>query len=426
MARVRCLTADGIDEFGRYLGKLRVHGDLPPPRALLTDAASSVASTLGDVRVEPRDFESRRDFAEYIDNRFLEAGVFVDADEPGMWEWFSLFFFDAVCPPNRHGVRKPGVEGRHLLRDPDARRRHRHLLRSPYLLFRQYDGGVNGELDLLLGYALPVHGVAATHIGERPRIMASPGALLAASRLYFDRGAQQPKRGYSDNENGLRAYCKFVNNLPESFDLSATSADTIIALLPRKYETWMASVVDEEGRETRGSFRQLRETIELNPTVAQQLERFDNLLQNVLDRGTTQRQAMVRCDIFRTAVMGAYDSRCAISGLGLRHSAGTGSPHYEVEAAHIIPVARGGRDRMQNGLALNRTIHWAFDRGMLWVDQNLRVSVAEEAEKDQRNRWLKQFDRRPLNVPVDPRHRPNPDALRWHAENVAGRGFAPD
>lgn len=334
-----------------------------------------------------------------------------------------LFFFDAVCPPNRDGIRTPGVEGRHLLRDPDARRRHRHLLRSPYLLFRQYAGGADGELDLLLGYALPVHGVAATHIGERHRIMASPGALVAASRLYFDRATQQPRLGYSHNENGLRAYCKFINNLPECFDLSATSADTIIALLPRKFETWMADVVDEEARATRGSLRHLREAIQLNPTVAQQLERFDDLLQNVLDRGTTQRQAMVRCDVFRTAVMGAYDSRCAISGLGLRHSAGTGSPRYEVEAAHTIPVACGGRDRIQNGLALNRTIHWAFDRGMLWVDQNLRVSVDEEAEKDQRNRWLKQFDRRLLSVPVDSRHRPNPDALRWHAANVAGRGF---
>ena len=287
-------------------------------------------------------------------------------------------------------------------------------------------GGANGELDLLLGYALPVHGVAATHIGERHRIMASPGALVAASRLYFDRAVQQPRRRYSHNENGLRAYCKFVNNLPESFDLSATSADTIIALLPRKFETWMANVVDEEARETRASLRQLREAIQLNPTVAQQLERFDDLLQNVLDRGTTQRQAMVRCDVFRAAVIGAYDSRCAISGLGLRHSAGTSSPRHEVEAAHIIPVARGGRDRIQNGLALNRTMHWAFDRGMLWVDQNVRVSVAKEAEKDQRNRWLKQFDRRPLNVPVDPRHRPNPEALGWHAANVAGRGFTSD
>ena len=44
--------------------------------------------------------------------------------------------------------------------------RRRHLLRSPYLLWRRYSGGPDGELDLLLGYALPVHGIAATHVGD--------------------------------------------------------------------------------------------------------------------------------------------------------------------------------------------------------------------------------------------------------------------
>ena len=93
-----------------------LHGDLPPPRGLLTDNACSVPCALGDVGVEPREFASRRDFAEYIDDRFLNADVFVSADEPGMWEWLSLFYFDEVCPPNKKGFRKPGVEGRHLLR----------------------------------------------------------------------------------------------------------------------------------------------------------------------------------------------------------------------------------------------------------------------------------------------------------------------
>ena len=417
MNRVRCLTPEGIGEFGQYLKELRIHGDLPPPRALLTDEARSVPSGLGDVDVEPRNFASRRDFAEYIDNRFLEAGVFVDADEPGMWEWLSLFYFDEVCPPDKRGFRKPGVEGRHLLRDRDARRRHRHLLRSPYLLYRKYEGGPKGELDLLLCYRLPVHGVAATHIGERFRLSSSPGALVAASRLYFDRVTQRPRRGYSDERNGLRAYCRFVNNLPECFDLSDLSADTVIGLLPREFEIWMADILDERVRETRELTRRLPSMETTSRfSIAQQL---DDLLQDIHERRITERQAVVRSDLFRAAVVGAYDSTCAVSGLGLRTTVGTDSIRYEVEAAHIIPVARGGRDRIQNGLALSRTIHWAFDQGMLWVDGDYRVSVAGEVERDRRNHWLKQFRSRPLNVPVNSRHRPHPDALRWHAANVA-------
>lgn len=120
MDQVRCLTAPGVAEFGDYIRRLQVEGDLPPPRALLTDDAYSSAPTLGDVLVEPRDFVSRREFAEYINARFLEAGVFVDADEPGMWEWLSLYYFDAVSPAKSDGTRKPGVVGRHLMNDANA------------------------------------------------------------------------------------------------------------------------------------------------------------------------------------------------------------------------------------------------------------------------------------------------------------------
>ena len=417
MARIRCLRPEGIEEFGRYLDELRARGDVAPPRWLLTDDAYSVAGALGDVTVERRDFTSRRDFAEYIDGRFRAAGILVDADEPGMWEWLSLFYFDAVCPPNNQGLRKPGVEGRHLLRDPDLRRRHRHLLRSPYLLWRKYDGGPDGELDLLLGYALPVHGIAATHVGERLRLMASRGALVAASLLYFDRRARRPKRGYSHDQYGLRAYCKFINNLPDCFDLSELSAESVLALLPKEFRTWMP---DEHVPSTQNMFQELA-TMDLSTghAVAEQL---DDVLQNVQDRAITASQARVRSDLFRTAVVGAYGSKCAISDLGLRYTEGTETPRHEVEAAHIIPIARGGRDRVQNGLALNRSIHWAFDLGMLWVDDNLRIAVTKAVESDRRNLWLRQFRSRPLAIPANPQHRPSHDALRWHARNVAGRG----
>ena len=239
MQTVRCLTAGGIGEFGRYLARLRRNGSLPPPVALLADPRHSTPCTLGNVSVEQKGFASRREFAEYINGRFMEADVPADADEDGMWEWLSLYYFDAVCPMNQVGARKPGADGRHLLEDPDARRRHRHLLRGPYMLFRRYEGGPNGELDLLLSDALPVHGIAATHLAERPRLMASPGALTAASQLYAHPVTGRPRRGYSHDENGLRAYCRFLNNLPDCFDIADFSADTTIALLPEAFSVWL-------------------------------------------------------------------------------------------------------------------------------------------------------------------------------------------
>ena len=351
-----------------------------------------------------------------------------------MWEWLSLYYFDAVCPRNRNGVRRPGVDGRHLLNDRDARRRHRHLLRGPYVVFRRFAGGPHGELDLLLSHPLPVHGVAATHIGERPRLMASRGALTAASWLYLDRSKAKPIPGYADEHTGLRAYCKFLNNLPDCFDLSALSAETVMALLPSEFAVWMddgrpgtsgpvgadrAYGDGEASSRLGGAFEALGAVASLSDVeLAMGLS---DLLDELGERRLTERQAVVRSDLFRTAVLGSYDSRCAISGVGLRYAEDSETGHrYEVEAAHIVPVSHGGKDIVQNGLALTRTLHWAFDRGMLWVDDETRVRVTEEVERDCRNHWLRQFRGRPLRVSADaPRH-PHREALRWHAGNIAG------
>ena len=116
-------------------------------------------------------------------------------------------------------------------------------------------------------------------------------------------------------------------------------------------------------------------------------------------------------------MVSAYDGRCIASGLGLTHTA-SDTVRFEVEAAHIVPVAEGGKDTIQNGLALARTVHWAFDLGMVWVDERMKLAVAKEVLRDQRNAWLAQLRGRPIALPADVRLRPHPAALRWHARHV--------
>lgn len=417
MDQVRCLSPNGIRHFGRYLAQSREGGRITPPSHLLTEDRFSHALALGDVRVEAREFRSRRDFVDYIDNRFRAAGFLEDADEPGMWEWLSLYYIDATCPPDRNGKRRPGVDGRHLMHDQNARRRHRHLLRGPYMLYRQH--GPGKQLDLLLEAPLHLHRIASTHIVERPRIFGSLGALAAASRLYFDENTRTPKRGYSNEESGLRAFCKYVNNLPDCFDLAEMSADTVMALLPEQFEMWMEDDADaEQIAGMRHLYSELRTGAQF-PDGHLRAQKLGDLLDEASNRALTERQTKVRSDIFRSGVLEAYGSRCAISGMELTHVTGDGGANYEVEAAHIIPVSRGGRDVIPNGLALNRTLHWAFDLGMIWVDERLRVSVSDQVERDRRNAWLKQFRGQPLRVPSPKGLHPHVDAFRWHVRNVA-------
>jgi putative restriction endonuclease len=117
--------------------------------------------------------------------------------------------------------------------------------------------------------------------------------------------------------------------------------------------------------------------------------------------------------VFRSAVINAYDSRCAISGLKFINGGG----RAEVEAAHIRPVERNGPDSVNNGLALSGTAHWMFDRGLIALKDNLDILVSRQVNDLESIERLLSPSRRAF-TPGDPTLRPHPRFLAWHRENV--------
>lgn len=80
----------------------------------------------------------------------------------------------------------------------------------------------------------------------------------------------------------------------------------------------------------------------------------------------------VRDAAFRGHVLGAYDNRCAVTGLRMVNGGGKA----EAQAAHIWGVAEGGPDIVQNGIALSATAHWLFDRHLISLDDDYRLLVS--------------------------------------------------
>jgi putative restriction endonuclease len=116
---------------------------------------------------------------------------------------------------------------------------------------------------------------------------------------------------------------------------------------------------------------------------------------------------------FARQVKIAYRNRCAVTGLCLRN--GGGRP--EVQAAHIRPVADDGPDTVRNGLALSGTVHWMFDRGLISVDEDHSILVAEDRVPADTVKRLIVPERR-LLLPGDPRALPHPAYLKYHREQV--------
>ncbi|MCJ8239059.1 HNH endonuclease [Peteryoungia algae] len=114
---------------------------------------------------------------------------------------------------------------------------------------------------------------------------------------------------------------------------------------------------------------------------------------------------------FRQHIREVYDRTCAFTGLRLIN--GRGRP--EVEAAHIVPVEKGGNDSIQNGIALSGTVHWMFDRGLLSLADDFTILQSRQMNEDVSHLLVKDGVAR---VPAAPHLRPHPHYLSWHRDNV--------
>ena len=121
---------------------------------------------------------------------------------------------------------------------------------------------------------------------------------------------------------------------------------------------------------------------------------------------------VVRDRVFRRIVLRAYDERCAVTGLKLINGGG----RAEVEAAHIRSVEANGPDIVSNGLALSGTAHWMFDRGLIGLDDDMRIIVSRQANDPDSIRSIINGSGRALlpQLEVD---RPHPQFVRWHREH---------
>lgn len=129
------------------------------------------------------------------------------------------------------------------------------------------------------------------------------------------------------------------------------------------------------------------------------------------DESYTEVRQRIRDAVFRRLVRQIYDESCTICG---RHRE-TPDGNPEVEAAHIYPKENGGPDVVQNGLALCKLHHWAFDNGWLSVSDDYEILVKEAPDRDGYHEF-KQLEGKRLELPDNDAVLPEPMYLEQHRE----------
>ncbi len=117
---------------------------------------------------------------------------------------------------------------------------------------------------------------------------------------------------------------------------------------------------------------------------------------------------------FRRLVRHAYEDRCVLTGLRIINGGG----RSEIDAAHIQPVSdgHGGPDSLRNGLALCRTAHWMFDRGLVTLKDDYSIVVAGNLVREDARRMLTPGLR--ALIPLDLSEKPHPSFLAYHRANI--------
>ncbi len=113
---------------------------------------------------------------------------------------------------------------------------------------------------------------------------------------------------------------------------------------------------------------------------------------------------------FRVAVTDAYGRACAVTH---EHSLPV------LEAAHILPYARGGVHDVTNGLLLRSDLHRLFDLGYVTVTPQLDVEVSQRLRGDYENgKTYYPLHGSKISIPKMAQLRPDPQLLEWHNEHV--------
>jgi putative restriction endonuclease len=165
-----------------------------------------------------------------------------------------------------------------------------------------------------------------------------------------------------------------------------------------------AQMLHRYGRES-NVLRLLNQAVH-EPPSPQEVEPLSAARQRVV----TEVSRLSRAADFRQRVLFAYGNRCAVTRVQLRL----------VDAAHILPVgAPGSSDDVRNGIALSPTYHRAFDAGLIYLNEQLRMLLnsaqLHALERLNLAGGIGTFRARlgeQIFLPPDARQRPTPDFIR--------------
>lgn len=230
MQTVRRLTDRGRAAFREWIGAGAV-GD--PPCEMLAGPGMSEPMH-AEVAIEKHDFASRYELGAYLAPRLEPLGAGRIAFDAGLWDWLTLFWFDAIAPRNSTGTRRLHEMARYS-QNPGSRRWSRHVVRMSWLSVHSH-----GEhARYFLSTPLERHTDVLEQIAGRQEVFGSTAAVALGERLYWDAKKQKLRKGAGGKAAGSpRRLSRFMRQIRMTYDPETMSEDQMLAMLPSEFARW--------------------------------------------------------------------------------------------------------------------------------------------------------------------------------------------
>jgi hypothetical protein len=238
MINLRFMLPEGEQKFREYIHDLKTDPLCQRPD-LNSEPFSKEFSPVISID-EARQFSSKMELGEYLQNCFAGAGLKREDVLPqnGLWTWLAYVWFDRLAP-----ITNPATAQRDIKEDAkyicssDFRDYYRHLVSGPYSIYSLH--GANNS-NIFLYSSVNEHNDFIEQCASRQFIISHKNIVEAIRRLYFDSQRGQPKRGAQTRTKpgNIRRFVSIIQQFELTYDIYSMSADAILNLLPPEFDGW--------------------------------------------------------------------------------------------------------------------------------------------------------------------------------------------
>ena len=123
---------------------------------------------------------------------------------------------------------------------------------------------------------------------------------------------------------------------------------------------------------------------------------------------------------FVEEVLDCYERKCAICEQSVR----LGDALMGIDACHVKPIQHFGEDVVNNGIALCKLHHWAFDRGAISISKEMELLVSPKLNGSRIEMYYHEYSGKPLFVPRNPSAVLLEENVQYHRRYIFESGLS--